>query len=516
MQKIVIDPISRIEGHLKVETVVDGGVVKEAAVGGTLFRGFEIFLKGRDPWDAQRLTQRVCGVCPASHGMAAAQNLDSALGVTSSIPHNGRLIRNIILGANYIQSHVLHFYALAALDFVDVTAVADYAASDPDLKAVKSFIERGALGIFVPRYEGDYRLTKEQNIQLTLHYIKALRIRALAHEAGAVFGGKMPHDVGMVPGGVTCGPTTDKIMTLVGMLRAIREFAETIYLPDILAVARAYPDYAEIGKGVENYLSWGAFDEDLHADLTRRYRYFPNGSILNGKLGKADPAKVFEHVKHSWYADECAGEPATAETIPAPKKKDAYSWVKSPRYDGKVCEVGPLARTMVAYLAGNKGCRAEVDGVLSELGAAPAALKSVLGRHAARAIEVKRLSGMMTEWALALRPAEPFCVKATVPERGSGFGCLDGPRGALGHWIEIENKKIARYQLVVPTTWNTSPKDADGVPGPMEQALLGAKVKDAENPFELARIVRSYDPCLACSVHVLDAHRNLKGVVRIA
>jgi len=516
MAKVVIDPMSRIEGHLKVEAVVEGGVVKESAVSGTLFRGFEIFLRGRDPWDAQRLTERVCGVCPAVHGMAAAQNLDRALGVTEKVPPNGRLIRNIILACNYLQSHILHFYALAALDFVDVTAVADYAGNDPDLLAVKRFLASGALAPFVPRYEGDYRLDKKQNIELTRHYIQALRMRALAHEALAVFGGKMPHDVGMVPGGVICGPTTDKIMSIIAKVRAIGEFAENVYIPDVIAVARAYPDYASIGKGVENYLAWGVFDEDLDPDLTRRKRYFPNGVIIDGKLGKADPEKVFEDVKHSWYADDCAGAPAEAQTIPLPGKNGAYSWIKSPRYDNAVCEVGPLARTMVAYRSGDEACRAEVDRLLSALGAKADALKSVLGRHAARAIEVKRLAGKIVEWALSLKPGEPFCVEAPVPDSGVGYGCVDGPRGALGHWIEISEKKIARYQLVVPTTWNASPRDSQGRPGPMEQALMGIRVKDVENPFELARIVRSYDPCLACSVHVLDAHRNLKGAIRIA
>ena len=516
MPKVVIDPMSRIEGHMKVETVVDGGVVKEAEVSGTLFRGFEIFLKGRDPWDAARLTQRVCGVCPAVHGNAAAQCLDMALGVTGRVPHNGRIIRNLLLGANFLQSHILHFYALAALDFVDVTAVADYDGNDPDLISVKDFIARGALAPFVPRYEGDYRLPKELNVACTKHYVQALRMRALAHEASAVFGGKMPHDVGTVPGGVVGGPTTDKIMAFVSKVKAIQEFTVNVYIPDVLAVAQAYPDYFEIGKGVEDYLAWGAFDEDMHVDVTRRQRYFPNGVIIDGRLSPADPAKVYEHVAHSWFKDECAAKPSDAETVPDADKATAYSWLKSPRYDGRPMEVGPLARTFVAYLAGNKGCKQEVDAVLSILGAGPDALKSVLGRHAARAIECKRLCGIMTQWALSLKPGEPCCVPAKVPNQGVGHGCVDGPRGALGHWLKVDEKKISRYQLVVPTTWNACPRDANDVPGPMEQALLGTKVKDTDNPFELARIVRSYDPCLACAVHVLDGRRNLKGVVRIA
>ena len=515
MQKIAIDPMSRVEGHLKIETMVDQGVVKEASVSGTMFRGFEIFLKGRDPWDAQRLVQRVCGVCPAIHGVAAAQNLDAAFGITHLVPHNGRHIRNLILATNYLQSHILHFYVLAALDFVDLAAAADYTGDDADLKAVRQFLDRGAAAPFLPRYEGDYRLTKEQNVRLARHYIQALRMRALAHEAIALFAGKMPHDVGVVPGGVTAGPTADKILAYVTKIRAIREFIENAYVPDLLTVARAYPDYAEIGKGVENYLAWGAFDEDLHVDLAVRQRYFPGGVILDGKLSPADPHKVFEYVKHSWYTEDCARAPAQGQTVPAPEKPEAYSWLKSPRYAGKVCEVGPLARTMIAYAAGNRECRTEVNALLSELNAKPEALKSVLGRHAARAIEAKRLGKMATDWALVLKPGEPFCAESKVPEKGAGFGCVDGPRGALGHWIEIENKKIARYQLVVPTTWNSSPKDDRGLPGPMEQALIGAKVKDAKNPVELARIVRSYDPCLACSVHVLDARRNLTGVARI-
>lgn len=510
MPKVVIDPMSRIEGHLKVETIVENGIVKDATVAGTLFRGFEIFLKGRHPWDAQRLTQRVCGVCPAAHATAASRNLDRALGLTDAIPDNGRIIRNLILGANYIQSHVLHFYALAALDFVDVTAVAEHTGSNPDLLAVKKFLERGALAPFVPRYEGDYRLSKEQNIELAGHYVEALRIRALAHEALAIFGGKMPHNVGIVPGGVTCPPTTDKIMSLVGKLGVIAEFTENVYIPDILAVAGAYPDYAEIGKGVEDYLAWGTFDLDDGSQL------FPGGTIIGGQLGKAEPDKVFEHVRHSWYAEESAAKPADADTIPAPDKDGAYSWLKSPRYDNTVVEVGPLARAMVAYHTGNNAYKPEIEACLAALKATPDALKSVLGRHAARALETKILARTMVQWALSLKPGEPVCAEAPIPETATGYGVIDGPRGALGHWIEIEDKKISRYQLVVPTTWNASPKDADGRPGPMEQALIGAKVKDPANPFELARIVRSYDPCLACSVHALDAHKNLKGVIRIA
>ena len=372
MQKIAIDPISRVEGHLKIETLVDQGVVKEASVSGTMFRGFEIFLKGRDPWDAQRLVQRVCGVCPAIHGVAAAQNLDAAFGITHLVPHNGRHIRNLILATNYLQSHILHFYVLAALDFVDLAAVADYTGDDADLKAVRQFLDRGAAAPFLPRYEGDYRLTKEQNVLLARHYVQALRMRALAHEAIALFAGKMPHDVGVVPGGVTAGPTADKILAYVTKIRAIREFIENAYVPDVLTVARAYPDYAEIGKAWRTISPGARSTRTCTWTLAVRQRYFPGGVILDGKLSPADPHKVFEYVKHSWYTEDCARAPAQGQTVPAPEKPEAYSWLKSPRYAGTVCEVGPLARTMIAYTAGNRECRTEVNALLSELKAKPA------------------------------------------------------------------------------------------------------------------------------------------------
>jgi len=517
MQKIVIDPLTRVEGHLKVEAVVDGGEIKEASCAGMLFRGFEIFLKGRDPRDASRITQRVCGVCPSSHATASALCLDSAFGVNDKIPDNGRLIRNLILGANYLQSHILHFYHLAALDYVDVTAVADYEGDDPDLLSVKSFIKHGVLAPFIPRYEGDYRLSPEMNRAAVGHYVKALNMRRLTHEMSAVFGGKMPHNAATVVGGVSSDAAGDKIVSFLGKLKAVREFIDNYYIPDVLAVAGAYPDYFEIGKGCGKYLAYGVFDLDSNPDLTKRKRLLPQGAATAElTVEDIDPAGIAEKVKHSWFEDSCSAHPSKGRTVPAPDKEGGYSWIKGPRYNEEPHEVGPLARYVVAYLRGEKKVKDAVDGVLSQFKAQPTALFSVLGRHAARALEAKLVVDSMEEWLLQIKPGEPVCVDYELPQEGEGMGLVCGPRGALGHWISIKDGVIDNYQLVVPTTWNCSPTDDAGRPGPCEQALIGTKIKDKENPFEIVRIVRSFDPCLACAVHVVNPKGRTLGKYRIA
>jgi len=503
---ISIDPINRIEGHLKVEAVIDGGEVKEARCSGQLFRGFELMLVGRDPRDAALLSQRVCGVCPVAHAMAGALCLDNAFGIDGQIPDNGRLMRNLILGANFIQSHVLHFYHLAALDFVDVAAAADYAGDDERLKSVQQFISRGQLAPFLPRYEGDYRLSKDLNQAATSHYVQALDARRIAHEMCAIFGGKMPHQVGIVAGGCTDVPTADKIAAFLSKLEWLRRFVDGVYVADVLAVAEAYPDYFAIGAGPKRYLSWGGLNLDgVESDLLKRERFFPVGRVGDDlQLETVDPEQVAEYVSHSWYDDSTSGRgPKEAETVPAPDKDSGYSWLKAPRYGGKAYEVGPLARTLVAYAAGETAVKEQIDGVLGRFKAGPEALFSVLGRHAARALETSRLVDAMQSWAMQLKPGEPVCEWRNPPASGTGIGLTEAPRGALGHWCEIEDHKLTRYQLVVPTTWNASPQDDEGQPGPMEQAIIGTNIKDSENPFEVVRIVRSFDPCLACSVHML-------------
>jgi len=502
--QIVIDPVSRIEGHLKIEATLENGVVKEAKSSGMMYRGFENILLGRDPRDAARIMQRICGVCPTSHGLAAAFALDELYGVNGNISDNGRILRNLIQGANFVQSHILHFYQLAALDYVDVTAVADYQGSDETLVKVREFIARGHLGPFVPRYEGDYRLSAEENRRAVAHYVEALNMRRLAHEAVAVFGGKMPHNMSIVAGGVTAAPTVDKMASFLWKIEQLEAFIDNRYLPDVLLVASRYSDYFGIGAGCKKYLSYGVFDLDSDPDLTRRRRSFPQGIVgADLKLRRFDPAKVTEEVQASWFKETGPVHPYQGATVADRDKAGAYSWVKAPRYAGEVLEVGPLARMLTAYAAGDGEVKGLVDGVLGEFKASPEALFSVLGRHAARAIECKLVAARLREWVLQLKPGEPTFTDFPLEVSSRGMGLHEAPRGALGHWIVAENGKTSNYQAVVPTTWNAGPVDGQGQPGPIEQALVGTKVKDRHNPFELVRIVRSYDPCLSCAVHVV-------------
>ena len=506
MRTVTIDPVTRIEGHLKIEAVIDGGEVKEARSSGTLFRGIELILQGRDPRDAPRITQRICGVCPTAHATASMFALDQAFGIADQIPNNGRIIRNLILGCNFIQSHILHFYHLAALDYVDVTAVAAYEGSDPGLLAAKSFLERGALGPFVPRYEGDYRLPTELSQRLAGHYVQAFDIRRKAHELLAVFGGKMPHNVGLVPGGVTQQATVDVMTAFLWRLNELRHFIDHVYVQDVLEVARHYGDYAEIGAGCGQFISYGGFP-------LREGRLLVAGTITADLAPhELDADRISESVTHSWYGgDGNPLHPSRGETAPQPDKDGAYSWIKSPRYAGAVHEGGPLARMLLSYARGEPTAKSLIDSILRELDAPASALDSVLGRHAARAVESKIVADAMADWVLELAPDDPVYAPYEIPAEGGGVGMVAAPRGALGHWVRIEGGKIAHYQCVVPTTWNASPRDEQGNPGPIEQAIEGTKIRDEENPFEIVRIVRSFDPCLACAVHVITPRGRTLG-----
>jgi len=498
--------------------VTENGEIKEARSTGTLFRGIEVILRGRDPRDAQRYVQRICGVCPTSHSMAATLNLDSAFGINDKIPDNGRLLRNIILGAAHIADHILHFYHLCALDYVDVTRVANYQGNNSALNSIKDFISRGELGPFVPRYEGDYRLPDEINNQAVAHYVQAFEMRRKGQEMLSIFGGKMPHNCAIMPGGVTEVPTIDKITSFPWRLNELRDFIDNVYLPDVLAVAEAYSDYFEIGRGCGNLLSYGSFDLDgKETDLLKRQRLLKQGTVsADLKIGEVDTSKIAEYIKHSWYTDYGNGRhPAKGETVPEPGKSEAYSWIKSPRYDGKVYEVGPLARMAVTYVRGDARVKALIDSVLARFKAPPGALFSVLGRHAARALYTKLVADTMPEWLLQLKPGEPVYTDYTVPDEANGMGLVDAARGALGHWIEIKEQKIANYQCVVPSTWNFCPRDDQGQPGPVEQALAGTKIKDETNPFEIVRIVRSFDPCLACAIHLITPGGENLGKFRV-
>lgn len=518
MTKIIVDPITRIEGHLKIEVVTENGVVKDADSSGILFRGIELILQGRDPRDAQRYTQRICGICPTSHSIAATLNLDSAFGIADKIPDNGRIVRNLILGAAHIADHILHFYHLAALDYIDITKIAGYNGNDPTLNSVKEFALRGELAPFVPRYEGDYRLSDQMNIDALAHYVKALEMRRKGQEMVAIFGGKLPHNMGVIPGGVTETVTVDKIASFLWKLNELRDFIDNVYVPDVLAVAETYSDYFEIGAGCRNLLSYGSFDlEGGNPDLTKRKRLMKQGTISTDlKLKDLEMDKILEHVKHSWYADSSTGKhPTRGETRPQPGKNGAYSWVKAPRYDGKVYEVGPLARVVATYASGDPAVKGLVDSVLSRFKAGPNVLFSVLGRHAARALYCKYVADSMPGWLLQLKPGEPAYQDYEIPDESRGMGLVEAARGALGHWIEIKDKKIANYQCVVPSTWNLCPRDDKGQPGAVEQALIGTRIRDENNPFEIGRIVRSFDPCLACAIHLITPKGKVLGKFKV-
>jgi hydrogenase large subunit len=484
--QITLDPLTRIEGHLKVEAVLENGKVVDARLGGMLYRGIGQMLVGREPLDAVRMTQRICGICPSAHAVASAQCVDHSQGIVP--PDNGRVIRNLIEGANYIQSHILHFYHLAALDF----------ARGPDCPP------------FIPRYEGDYRLPKAANDQIVSHYIDALQMRLKAHEMGAVFAGKMPHAASIVPGGVTVTPGVDRTTTFLWRLNELREFIDNVYLPDVFKIARAFGDQAQAGAGCKNFMSFGAFDLDNAPAVTNRARFFKMARFRGGKLETLDPAGITQDVASSWYRSASHSAPTTGGVSPDPRKTSGYSWIKSPRYDGTVYEVGPLARAVIAHAGGGNPVYGKaLDGALVELKLKPDNLYSVLGRHLCRAVETKVLADAMADWVLQIDPAKPVATQKTPPDQARGMGLWDASRGALGHWMSIRDKRIENYEVIAPTAWNASPRDDRGQAGPIEQALMGAEVKDPSSPISVARIVRSFDPCIACAIHLLTPRGEL-------
>ncbi len=500
---VKIDPITRIEGHLAVRLDIDGGVIQNAYIAGEMYRGFEAILQGRDPMDAQQITQRICGVCPISHGIVSCAAQEAVYGIVP--PENGRLLRNLIQGANTIQSHILHFYHLAALDYIDVQPVAEYKGNDPDLAGLKKWIESGAgsgglypFAPFLPKYSGNYITDPELNIMFVKHYMDAFKIRSLSHRMGAVFAGKLPHSPSIVPGGVTQPPTAHKILQFANMLNQIRTFIDTVYIPDVIELATAFPDYMLIGKGYGDLLAFGAYPETDAGDKT----LLPSGIVTKGEVNDVDLFGIREDVRYSHYSSSSAAHPFESRTIPDPQKNKAYSWLKAPRYGGRPLEAGPLATVMAGYLRDEKSqIRALLDGVLKKIGRTHQDMQSTMGRHIARAIQCKIIADRCREWVDLLIPGNPTFTDFIIPDSGRGFGLTEAPRGALGHWIELKNRKIKSYQCVIPTTWNCSPRDDNGLPGPVEHALAGTAIADSENPLEAVRIVRSFDPCIACAVH---------------
>lgn len=509
-QKIVIDPVTRIEGHLKIEVEIENGKVKDAWSSGTMFRGFEVLLKGRDPRDASFVTSRFCGVCYSVHQLASAKALDVAFG--ASVPEGGRLIRNLIMGAEYLYDHMIHFYHLSALDYIDILVVTKYKGKDPKLLAIKDklvkLVEAGDAYPLIPRYEPDQYSVKDPEVVLTLvsHYLGALEMQAKARHMGAILGGRHPHYQSIVVGGVTQFPDVEKIARFRSMLVEVTDFIKNVYVADVLAVGIGplLPlAQAGVGGGHLNYLACGAFE----LDNAGKEQLFKPGVIIDGKFDdveKFSEKKVTESVKFAWYKDDKPLHPYKGETVYDLEKKDAYSFVKAPRYDGKPMEVGPLARMLVMQ-------NPTLMGLVRDKGVKPGAI----ARHAARAIETIIIAEKMMEWLEELQSAmerPDFRIHDTarweVPATGKGVGLYDAPRGALGHWIEIKEHKIANFQAVVPTTWNASPRDDKGIRGQYEESLIGVPVPDVNNPINIVRVIRSFDPCLACAIHLIEPKSN--------
>ncbi len=526
MARTVIDPLTRIEGHLRVECEVENGVITDAWVSGGLFRGMEVVMKGRQPSDAYYISQRICGVCPISHGHAATMSAEAAMGI--AIPQGARLVRNIIEAAQFLHSHILWFYTLAALDYVtpakaleaniaDTYALAQAAGtSTANFGAVqnkiKTLVEGGDLSIFTNGYlehpAFSPTMPPELHLIAVAHYLEALEMQAEASRVIAIMGGKFPHYMTSIPGGTAWMPTEEKLDDVLFRLLRVRDWVMSTMIPDTLAIAPFYADALAYGGGTGNFLAWGVFNDE---SMEMANRYMPNGAVFVPTKGlaveDADPAMIAEYVEHSWLDGKSGLNPTEGETIPPAANgfagydtNDRYTWAKAPRYDGKSTEVGPLARMIVAYLKGVAPVKAIVDATLTALGAAgkPEVLVSLLGRIAARNLETAVIADWSIEWVNELVAAfkgggAEFFTASAITD-GAGAGMWEAPRGALGHWMNVQDGVIANYQIVTPSTWDISPRDADGVRGPMEEALVGTPILDPERPMEAGRVARSFDP----------------------
>jgi len=556
--RIVVDPVTRIEGHLRIEAVVENGVITDAFSAGTMVRGLEKILRGRDPRDAWAITERVCGVCTGVHALASVRAVEDALGIP--IPNTAELIRNIMMATQYVHDHVVHFYHLHALDWVDIvnalkadpvktsalaSSLSKWDKNSPAYFAevqgkIKKFADSG-LGIFANGYWGHpaYKLPPEVNLIGVAHYLDALAWQKEIVKIHAVFGGKNPHPNYLV-GGVPCSINTDEVsainserLNLVAkLIDQAYEFVNEVYIPDCMAVASFYKDWAGHGGGLKNYLCYGEFP-------TRGYGQpehfkFARGVVLNRDMSTVHPVNVRdsqeikEYIAHSWYTYEggdatglhpWAGETELKYTGPKPPFEslagyEKYSFLKTPRWKEQAMEVGPLSRMIVSYAAGHKDVQELVKDTLGKLNAPVEALFSTLGRTAARALDAKLAADWLKEFFGQLMEQVKIHEVSTFngerwepkswPADAEGVGLVEAPRGALAHWIKIKNGKIDNYQLVVPTTWNGSPRDAKNQRSAFEESLIGTPVANLEQPVEILRTIHSFDPCLACSVHLYD------------
>jgi hydrogenase large subunit len=562
--RIVVDPVTRIEGHLRIEAKVENGVIVDAWASSTMYRGVEKILMGRDPRDAWYITQRFCGVCTTTHALASVRAVENAVGM--KVPFNAEMIRNVIMAAQYAQDHIVHFYHLHALDWVDIVSAL---SADPKKTAalqqsisnwkyssesyfksvqdrLKAFVNTGKLGPFANAYWGHsaYKLSPEANLMATSHYLQALEVQKEIVKIQAILGSKNPHPQTYLTGGmaVPCDPNSqnalnaDKIAWIKEYLNLAKEFVEQVYIPDVLTIAPSYLDWASIGDTARNYLCCGDFPESQRGfphDL-----WFPGGVVKNGDLSKVYPldfSKITEEATHAWYDTDEALHPWEGRTEArysgpqAPYQflnvDEKYTFVKAPRYEGEPMEVGPLARMIVGYASGQKEIVETVNFVLGKLGVGPEALFSTLGRIAARAIETLLIVSRGEKWLMMLADninSGDYAIQdnakwdpSTWPKSCKGVGWHEATRGALSHWIVIEDQKIKNYQAVVPTTWNAAPRDANGKRSPYEDALIGTPIADPDKPLEIIRTIHSYDPCLACAVHVYDEKDTLRSKVQI-
>ena len=502
--KIDLGPVTRIEGHLNVHTTVEDNRITDARCVGEMFRGFELFLRGRDPLDAQQITQRICGVCPYAHAIASSYAQEDAYGVTA--PPNGRILHNLIQGANHLYDYLLHFYQLSALDFVDVTAILQYSGNDAELNKVKSWVKAQLASgqpfpaaPFLPRLSGRYIEDAETNIGALKHYLDAMEIQKKANRASAIFGGKFPHATAIFPGGCTQEARIDLIVSYQALIKEVRDFYHKVYIPDLLAVAAAFPEYWEIGASKGGFLSFGLLPTGTDA---KGARLLSGGVLFDAAVQPVDFGAITQDVRFSRYSSASGLKVRQSDLTPAPEKTGAYSWIKAPRYAGRMVEVGPAARVLVDYYQGNNPTvKKLVDHFAGHCNISLDKINSVLGRHLCRAISGAVIADFLLEQSEQLTPGEPTMAQFTVPDTGEGFGATEASRGALLHYIRLQNKKIESYECVVPTTWNASPHDDRDQPGAMESALIGTKVATPEEQIEAVRIVHSFDPCLACAVH---------------
>jgi hydrogenase large subunit len=559
-ERIVVDPITRIEGHLRIEAQMDGDRIAKAYSAGTMVRGIEIILRGRDPRDAWAFAQRICGVCTLVHGLASIRAVENALDYP--IPPNAQLIRNLMSGAQYVHDHVMHFYHLHALDWVDVVSalkadpaatstlaqsISSYPKSSPGYfadtqKKLKTFVEGGQLGIFANGYWGHpaYKLPPEANLMAVAHYLEALAWQRDVAKLQTIFGGKNPHPNFLV-GGVACpidlnsdsAINAKRLAQVQEIINKMQYFVDQVYIPDLLAIASFYKDWGSRGEGLGNFLTYGDFPEKGMDDPSSFL--IPAGAILNRDLSTIHDVdmnaadEIQEYVSHSWYdydGGKNAGlHPYDGETSlnysgPTPPYEQldveqSYSWLKSPRWKGHAMEVGPLARVLMLYATGNAQAQELVNMTLTTLDIPVDALFSTLGRTAARGLETKIIGDMMQTWHNNLvanikagdtkTHNDNLWDPSTWPKQARGVGFMEAPRGGLAHWIVIEDEIIKNYQAVVPSTWNAGPRDQNGQPGAYEAALEdNHTLHDTQQPIEILRTIHSFDPCIACAVHVTD------------